>query len=102
MFEALEDATPRLEKVWADGAYTEKFVDYLLEVFGWDLEAITPPKAEPSFHVRPWCWIVERTFGWLNKHRRLSKGYERDAASSEAPIRVVMIRSMACRLARAA
>ena len=102
MFEALEDAMPRLEKIWADGGYTGKLVDYLLEVFGWDLEVITPTKAEPGFHVRPWCWIVERTFGWLNKHRRLSKDYERDPASSEALIRVAMIRNMACRLAEAA
>ena len=86
-FEALQDDMPRLEKIWADGGYTGKLADYLLGCLGWDLEIITPTKAEPGFHVRPWCWIVERTFGWLTKHRRLSKDYERSTAASEALIR---------------
>jgi len=101
IFELLEDSMPRLAKIWADGAYTGPLVDYLLGCFGWDLEVITPTKAEPGFHVRPWCWIVERTLGWLTKNRRLSKDYERLPASSEALIRVAMIRIMARRLAQA-
>ena len=100
IFEHLEDKMPRLEKVWADGAYTGPLVDFLLGTFGWDLEVITPTKAKPGFHVRPWCWIVERTLGWLSKYRRLSKDYERLPSSSEALIRVAMIRIMARRLAR--
>lgn len=102
IFEALGDEMTRLEKVCADCGHNGPLGDYLLGTFGWDLEIITPTKAKPGFHVRPWCWIVERTFGWLNKHRRLSKDYERGTAPSEAPIRVAMIRNMACRLARAA
>ena len=102
IFEAMEDDVPRLEKIWADSGYSGPLGDYLLGTFGWDLEIITPVKAAPGFHVRPWCWIVERTFGWLNKYRRLSKDYERGTAASEALIRVAMIRNMACRLARAA
>jgi transposase len=102
IFEALEDDLPRLEKIWADGGYTGKLADYLLGFFGWDLEIITPTKSKPGFHVRPWCWIVERTFGWLTKHRRLSKDYERSTAASEAVIRVAMIGNMARRLAQPA
>jgi putative transposase len=102
IFEALEDDMPRLEKIWADGGYTGKLADYLLGGLGWDLEIITPTKAEPGFHVRPWCWIVERTFGWLTKQRRLSKDYERSTAASEALIRVAMIGNMARRLAQPA
>ena len=102
IFEALEDDMRRLEKIWADCSYTGPLGDYLLGTFGWDLEIITPTKAEPGFHVRPWCWIVERTFGWLTKHRRLSKDYERKTASSEALIRVAMIGNMARRLAQPA
>ena len=102
IFEALEDDMTRLEKVWADCGYNGPLGDYLLGTFGWDLEVITPTKAEPGFHVRPWCWIVGRTFGWLTKHRRLSKDYERKTASSEALIRVAMIGNMARRLAQPA
>jgi putative transposase len=101
IFETMEDDMPRLEKIWADGGYTGSLGDYLLGCFGWDLEVITPTKAKPGFHVRPWCWIVERTFGWLTKHRRLSKDYERKTASSEALIRAAMVGNMARRLAQA-
>ena len=70
------------------GGDPRTLADYVLGGLGWDLEIITPTKAEPGFHVRPWCWIVERTLGWLTKNRRLSKDYERDPASSEALIRI--------------
>jgi putative transposase len=49
--------------------------------------------------VQPKRWIVERTFGWLNRHRRLSKDYERKEDSAEAFIHVGMIRLMLRRLA---
>jgi putative transposase len=52
-----------------------------------------------GFHVLPTRWIVERTFGWLNRYRRLSKDYERTTASSEAFIYVALIHLMVRRLA---
>ncbi len=58
-----------------------------------------PTKVAPGFHVRPWCWIVERTFSWLNKNRSLSKDYECLMETSEALIQIAMIRIMARRLA---
>jgi putative transposase len=51
-----------------------------------------------GFVVQPKRWIVERTFGWLNRCRRLSKDYERTTASSEAFIKVAMIHLMIRRL----
>ena len=99
MFEALEDSMPRIKKIWADGSYAGRLVEYLQSYFDWDLEIIKTTKTEPGFHVRPWCWIVERTLSWLTKNRRLSKDYERAPASSEGLIRVAMIRIMVRRLA---
>ena len=50
--------------------------------------------------VRPWCWIVERTLGWLGRQRRLSKDYERKLQTSETLLKLAMIRLMLRRLAR--
>ena len=51
-----------------------------------------------GFVAQPKRWIVERTFGWLNRSRRLAKDYERTAESSEAFVKVAMIHLMARRL----
>ena len=49
----------------------------------WRLEIIKPTPHVQGFVVRPWCWIVERTLGWLGRQRRLSKDYERKVQTSE-------------------
>jgi putative transposase len=53
-----------------------------------------------GFVVRPWCWRVERTLGWLGRQRRLSKDYERKVQTSETLLKLAMIRLMLRRLAR--
>jgi putative transposase len=64
------------------------------------VENITPTPHVQGFVVRPWCWIVERTLGWLGRQRRLSKDYERTLQKSETLLKVAMIRLMLRRLAR--
>ena len=59
-------------------------------------------KGAKGFEVLPKRWIVERTFGWLRRDRRLSKNYERKAQTSETLIEVAMIRLILRRLARGA
>ena len=59
---------------------------------------VTKLAGQVGFVVQPKRWIVERTFGWLNRSRRLSKDYERTADSSEAFIKVAMIHLMLRRL----
>ena len=62
---------------------------------------VEPEQIKPKgFQVLPRRWVVERTFGWLNTARRLSKDYEYLPASSETWIYVVMLRLMVKRLAR--
>ena len=65
------------------------------------LELVRKPKGLRTFQVLPRRWVVERTFGWLNRCRRLSKDYERDTGSSEAMIHLAMIHLMLKRLCRA-
>lgn len=90
---------PRLQKIWADGAYAGKLVDWAKELGQWVLEIVKRTDAAVGFEVLPHRWIVERTFAWLGRFRRLSKDYEVLVETSEAMIRVAMIRLMIRRLA---
>ena len=56
-------------------------------------------KGQRGFAVVPWRWIVERTFAWLGRYRRLKWDYERLPATTEAIIHIAMIRLMVRRLA---
>ena len=87
----------RLRVVWVDAAYRAA-VDWAWVWLLWLLEVVVRPRV-PRFVVQPKRWIVERTFGWLNRYRALSKDYERTIASSAAVIYVAMIHVMIRRLA---
>lgn len=102
VFEKLADRFPRLEKIWADGAYAGRFVEWAQEVHQWIVEIVKRSDTAVGFEVLPHRWIVERTFAWLGRFRRLSKDYEALIESSEAMIRIAMIRLMVRRLARRA
>ena len=92
------DKFPRLEKIWADGGYAGQLVTWTSELWGWILEIVKRTDKLPRFMVQPKRWIVERTFGWLGRYRRLSKDYEQTTQSSEAMIRISMINLMLHRL----
>ena len=57
-----------------------------------------PAPGTHGFAVRPKRWIVERTFGWLSRYRRMSKDYERKVQTSETLIELAMIRLLVARL----
>ena len=88
---------PRLRLIWADGAY-QPVVGWAKSFGGWTLELVRKPKGLRTFQVLPRRWKVERTLGWLNRSRRLSKDYERDTGSSEAMVHLAMIHLMLKRL----
>jgi putative transposase len=90
----------RLRLVWADGGYRGRLVRWTAVTCGWVLQIVKRNDAQRGFVVLPKRWIVERTFGWLNKWRRLSKDYEVLPQTSEALIQVAMITLMVQRLAR--
>ena len=88
---------PRLAVIWADGAYPA-IVDWIQVTFGWVLTTVLRPVGVKGYVHLPHRWIVERTFGWLGRYRRLSKDYECNPASSEAWIYIAMTHRMARRL----
>jgi putative transposase len=53
-----------------------------------------------TFRVLPRRWVVERTFGWLGRYRRLNRDYERQAATGETMVYVAMIQLMLARLTK--
>ena len=99
LLEKVKGRLPRLNKIWADGGYTGTLVDWVKDACGWVLE-IVQRRDTHSFEVLPHRWIVERTLGWLNRSRRLSKNYERLPASSEAMVYLAMLPLMTKRLAK--
>jgi transposase len=89
--------------VWADGGYANSIDAGLLgwarDTLGLTLEIVRRSDDAKGFKVLPRRWVVERTFGWLVRNRRLARDYERLTACSEAMIKIAMIRLMAARLA---
>jgi putative transposase len=103
LLEALRHRFSRLRLIWADGAYTGELLAWVWALRPWRkvrLEIVKRPTGVKGFQLLPWRWIVERTFGWLGRYRRLSKDYEYLTQTSEAMIRVAMIHLMVRRLAR--
>jgi transposase len=95
----------RLHVIWADGGHVGALVRWVkqLRPFGkLRLEIVRRCDHAKTFKVLPKRWIVERTFGWLYKSRRLCRDYEVRTDHSEAMIRICMIRIMLKRLASAA
>jgi putative transposase len=91
----------RLKLIWADGNYRGALIDWVKSRLGWTLEIVAKLGDQVGFQVLPKRWIVERTFAWLNRQRRLGKDYERLPDTSEAFVYVAMIRLMLRRLAHA-
>ena len=87
VFQRVGKGLPRLARVWADSAY-RALSEWAGRNAKWVLDIVTRREGAIGFEVQPWRWVVERTFGWFNRYRRLSKDYEHNPASSEAWIYV--------------
>ena len=91
--------SPRLKKLWADGGYAGELEGWVRRFTGWKSEIVRRNDAARGFTVLPKRWIVERTFGWLSRYRRLSKDYEFFTQTGENLIYMAMINLMLHRLA---
>lgn len=99
MLSLLIGKTERLQRIWADGGYAGGLEEWAVTAGGWTLEIVRRPPEATGWVLLPKRWIVERTFAWLGKCRRLSKDYEATTKSAEAMIRLAMIHLMVRRLA---
>ncbi len=92
----------RLEKILADGGYDgTDFQAWVKDTFGVDLEISLRPRDAKGFVVVPLRWVVERTFAWLGRYRRLSKDYEHLTENSEGMVYLASISRLLHRLALA-
>ena len=99
VWQLLERHDPRLATLLVDHGYDgPELAQWVLETSGWEVEVVCKRPGQQGCEVQPKRWIVERTLGWLNCYRRLSKEYEALPASSEAFIRIAMIHVMVRRL----
>jgi putative transposase len=100
VLEALMAGFPGVQLIWADGGYAGKLVDWVARHLQRVLSIVKRPR-KSGFKVLQWRWIVERTFGWLNRSRRLSKDFKGLCETSEAWVLIAMIQLMVRRLAKA-
>src|SRR5215208_3063780 len=99
LFARLGGHCKKLRRIWVDGTYRGKLLNWVSEHCWFLLEPVLRSEEMKGFVLLKRRWVVERTFAWLTQCRRLGKDYERLPASSEAMIYIAMTRLMIRRLA---
>jgi putative transposase len=101
VLKAIRFRFPWLRHVFADGGYAgDKLRDALKGNGDWTLEIIKRSDTAKGFEILPRRWVVERTFAWLGRCRRLAKDWERSIESSTAWTTIASIRMLTRRIAR--
>ena len=89
-----------LRLIWADGGYAGQLITWVKGHLGCLLEIVKRTDNVRGFKIQPRRWVVERTFGWFGRYRRLSRDYERLATSGEVMVYLAMTRLMLRRLTK--
>jgi putative transposase len=89
----------RVKHIWADGGYAGTLLARARQLWRCTVEIVKRSELH-TFKVLPRRWVVERTFGWLGRYRRLSRDYERQATTGETMVYLAMIRLMLARLGK--
>ena len=90
----------RLDKILADGGYDgPDFQQWVEQTFDVEFEISLRPTGQKGFVLVPIRWVVERTFAWLGRYRRLSKDYEKLTENSEGMVYLASIHRLLYRLA---
>jgi len=102
LLKSIQSAYPWLRHLFADGGYAGPKLKGALDKIGrWTLEIVKRSDTTLGFEVLPRRWVVERTFAWLGRCRRLAKDWETTIASAEAWVLIAHIRVVTRRLAKA-
>jgi putative transposase len=97
----LHDLFPWLRHLFADGAYAgQKLRDALTQFGDWTVEIVKRSDRAAGFEILPRRWVVERTFAWLNRNRRLAKDFEASVASAKAWLLIASLQLLVRRVAR--
>ena len=92
----------RLRHIFADRVYRgPKLLNALADLGKWTIEIVTRSQSFGAFKPEPRRWVVERTFAWFGRNRRLAKDFEASIASAEAWVLIASVRLLSRRLARA-
>jgi putative transposase len=102
LLKSLRRAFPKLRHIFADRVYRgDKLRNAIAEFGRWVIEIVTRSERIGTFKPEPKRWVVERTFAWFGRNRRLAKDFERSIASAEAWFLIASVRLLSRRLARA-
>ena len=102
LLRALHGSRPALHHILADRVYRgRKLLEALADLGPWWIEIVQRPTGVKGFQLLPRRWVVERTFAWLGRNRRLAKDFEASLASAQAWLLIASIRLLARRIARA-
>jgi transposase len=102
VIESVKQSFPTVVKFFADGGYAgDKLASAISHIEDVAVEIVKRSDDAKGFVVLPKRWIVERTFGWLGRCRRLARDWEASIASSEAWLLLASIRRMTRDIARA-
>jgi transposase len=102
LLKSLRQVFPELRHVFADRVYRGEQLRNAIAAFGkWTIEIVTRSEKVGTFKPEPKRWVIERTFAWFGRCRRLAKDFEHTIASSEAWFLLASVRLLCRRLARA-
>ena len=92
---------PKLRHIFADRVYRgPKLLEAVADLGRWTIEIVTRSQSVGTFKAEPRRWVVERTFAWFGRNRRLAKDFEASIASAEAWVLIASVRLLSRRLAR--
>jgi transposase len=93
---------PKLRYLFADRVYRgPRLLDALADLGKWTIEIVTRSQSVGTFKPEPRRWVVERSFAWFGRNRRLAKDFEATIASAEAWFMIASVKLLSRRLARA-
>jgi len=100
VLDGCQKSFPQLQKIWADGGYRGQLIEWVKKEQNCTLEIVEKPAEQKGFSVLLRRWVVERTFAWLGRYRRLAKDYDLLPQTTETFIYLAMTHIMLKRLTK--